>query len=109
MRSAVPPFVAQAFAPDSTQLVPSRTARVVSDAASEPDSGSDIENPANSSPRAIALSQRSFCAGLPWRTSIVVGMALWIESDTATLASAAARSEERRVGKEGRSRWSPYH
>src|SRR2546422_6909499 len=74
MRSAVPPFVAQAFAPDSTQLVPSRTARVVSDAASEPDSGSDIENPANSSPRAIALSQRSFCAGLPWRTSIVVGM-----------------------------------
>src|SRR5256885_10885176 len=28
---------------------------------------------------------------------------------TATPASASARSEERRVGKEGRSRWSPYH
>src|SRR2546430_11875502 len=25
------------------------------------------------------------------------------------LAAAAVRSEERRVGKEGRSRWSPYH
>src|SRR5256885_9643051 len=26
-----------------------------------------------------------------------------------TLRASAARSEERRVGKEGRSRWSPYH
>jgi len=92
MRSAVPPFVAQAFAPDSTQRSPSRTARVRSAAASEPDSGSDSAKPASASPRAIALSQRFFCAALPWRASIVVGMALWIESDTATLASAAAIS-----------------
>src|SRR2546426_10269836 len=30
-------------------------------------------------------------------------------SSSALTVSAAARSEERRVGKEGRSRWSPYH
>ena len=30
-------------------------------------------------------------------------------SDESTLASKATRSEERRVGKECRSRWSPYH
>src|SRR3989337_3500765 len=29
--------------------------------------------------------------------------------EQAVLAGEAARSEERRVGKEGRSRWSPYH
>src|SRR3989441_3408125 len=32
-----------------------------------------------------------------------------LEEVTATHASRATRSEERRVGKEGRSRWSPYH
>jgi len=31
---------------------------------------------------------------------------IWIEPD---LDAALARSEERRVGKECRSRWSPYH
>ena len=30
-------------------------------------------------------------------------------ASTSEAASAAARSEERRVGKECRSRWSPYH
>src|SRR2546426_8593288 len=31
------------------------------------------------------------------------------KGDPATLAMAPSRSEERRVGKECRSRWSPYH
>ena len=30
-------------------------------------------------------------------------------SESTTTTAAAARSEERRVGKECRSRWSPYH
>ena len=34
----------------------------------------------------------------------------WVEHDAkAILASVIKRSEERRVGKECRSRWSPYH
>src|SRR3989454_4358748 len=32
-----------------------------------------------------------------------------LEADEATLNVATGRSEERRVGKECRSRWSPYH
>src|SRR5256885_1130754 len=36
------------------------------------------------------------------------GMAL-TTSDCSELLSPVRRSEERRVGKEGRSRWSPYH
>ena len=31
------------------------------------------------------------------------------ESDTISIAVVGSRSEERRVGKECRSRWSPYH
>src|SRR6266702_1904519 len=46
--------------------------------------------------RRAAVRGPGFCAGLPWRTSIVVGMALWIESDTAMLASAAAISSSAR-------------
>ena len=96
IRSAVAPLVAHALAPDSTHWSPSRTARAESEAASEPDSASDSAKPASSSPRAIGLSQRSFWAGLPCRTSIVVGMALWIATDTAMLASAAASSSSAR-------------
>ena len=33
----------------------------------------------------------------------------FLYSDLASLPSASSRSEERRVGKECRSRWSPYH
>ena len=94
--SAVPPFVAHALAPDSTQSAPSRTAWAQSEAASEPDPGSESANPASSSPRAIGLSQRSFWGGLPCRTSIVVGIALWMATDTAMLASPAASSSSAR-------------
>src|ERR1043166_1922952 len=65
MRSAVPAFVAHALAPFSTQSLPSFVACDCNDAASEPDSGSDSAKPARISPRAIGLSQRSFCSGVP--------------------------------------------
>ena len=63
-----------------------------SDAASEPASGSDNAKPHSRSPPAIGRSQRSFCAAVPWRSSIVAGIALWTPTVTATLASAAASS-----------------
>src|SRR5437667_1927866 len=63
--SAVPPLVAHALVPDSTHWSPARSARAESDAASEPDSGSESAKPASSSPRAIGLSQRSFWRALP--------------------------------------------
>src|SRR5438874_3348983 len=89
MRSAVPAFVAHALVPFSTHSFPSLTACDRNDAASEPASASDNAKPASSSPRAIGFSQRSFCAGVPCFTSMVVGMALWIPMETAIAASAA--------------------
>src|SRR6267142_6104 len=89
IRSAVPAFVAHAFVPFSTQSLPSFTACARSDAASEPASASESANPASNSPRAMALSQRCFCSGVPCFTSIVVGIALWIPTETARAASAA--------------------
>src|SRR5438093_215041 len=89
MRSAVPAFVAHALVPFSTQSFASFVACARSDAASEPASASESANPARSSPRAIGFSQRSFCAGVPCFTSIVVGIALWMPILTAKAASAA--------------------
>src|SRR5881394_3233600 len=89
IRSAVPAFVAHALVPFSTQSLPSLVACARSAAASDPASASDSAKPASSSPRAIGCSQRSFCAGVPCFTSIVVGMALWIPIETAIAASAA--------------------
>src|SRR3989441_2549295 len=89
MRSAVPAFVAHAFVPFSTQSLPSFVACDRSDAGSEPASASDNAKPASNSPRAIGLSQRSFCSGVPCLTSIVVGIALWMPIETARAASAA--------------------
>src|SRR5688572_33221656 len=43
-------------------------------------------------------------------TSVEPSASFYIQSDTArNLAPGASRSEERRVGKECRSRWEPYH
>src|SRR5207249_6965884 len=89
MRSAVPAFVAHALVPFSTQSFPCLVACARSDAASEPASASESAKPASSSPRAIGFSQRSFWAGVPCFTSIVVGIALWMPIDTASAASAA--------------------
>ena len=46
--------------------------------------------------------------------SVTAGMAIYdtmnfIKCDVSTICIGMARSEERRVGKECRSRWSPYH
>src|SRR6266550_1768733 len=89
IRSAVPAFVAHALVPFSTQSLPSLVACARSAAASDPASASDSAKPASSSPRAIGLSQRSFCAAVPCFTSIVVGIALWMPIETAKAASAA--------------------
>ena len=35
--------------------------------------------------------------------------ATWMDLETVILSEVSQRSEERRVGKECRSRWSPYH
>src|SRR6266581_1643452 len=89
IRSAVPALVAHAFVPFSAQCLPSRVACDRSDAAAEPDPASESANPASSSPRAIGFSQRSLCSGVPCFTSIVVGIALWIPTETAMEESAA--------------------
>ena len=88
----MPPLVAHAFRPFSTQPPSVRTACARIDAGSEPESGSDSANPTRVSPRASGLSQRSRWAGVPWRTSIVAGIAFWMLIDTETLASPAAIS-----------------
>src|SRR2546428_7890756 len=77
--SAVPPLVAHALVPDSTHWSPARSARAESDAASEPDSGSESAKPASSSPRAIGLSQRSFWRGVPGPHNRGGGDAVWVE------------------------------
>ena len=62
----------------------------------------------NSRSKTIALGFATFAA------ASLIGYfgALALKTDTATPATAEPtyeRSEERRVGKECRSRWSPYH
>ena len=47
--------------------------------------------------------------GLPPMAIEKVGQDVYVIRGQAGQASAANRSEERRVGKECRSRWSPYH
>src|SRR3712207_7711676 len=48
-------------------------------------------------------------AGLPSTRSSQVGGKSWSQPHQPTVPSSRLRSEERRVGKECRSRWSPYH
>ena len=72
----------------------------------------------------IGLTQKDFAAKLgvslpylnqmennnrPVSTSVVLGLAREFGLDVTELGSGDTRSEERRVGKECRSRWSPYH
>ena len=40
---------------------------------------------------------------------VSISMAIYYQSDAYRLDLSTTRSEERRVGKECRSRWSPYH
>src|SRR5256885_8074144 len=62
-----------------------------------------------------ALLRTSNRRGFPMTTKIYVGNLPYsvtdssLESNFAEFGNVASRSEERRVGKECRSRWSPYH
>ena len=65
--------------------------------------------------RRTALRGAGAVVSLPWLEAMGPRMA-WAEGGTAETAAPnrmaflyAPRSEERRVGKECRSRWSPYH
>src|SRR3989449_5790821 len=51
---------------------------------------------------------RCKCGGSRWRKETDI-LDVWFDSGSSHLAVLDARSEERRVGKECRSRWSPYH
>ena len=42
-------------------------------------------------------------------TIIAINVAVWLITGTPAIMDEVGRSEERRVGKECRSRWSPYH
>src|SRR2546427_11135854 len=55
---------------------------------------------ANTTTSAATRGQASSAVSTHWR---------YIGYRTAAPTTARTRSEERRVGKEGRSRWSPYH
>src|SRR3712207_8755042 len=61
---------------------------------------------------AFAVSIATFAVGVQQENSAVarslVGLSLLL-GIAALITSAGLRSEERRVGKECRSRWSPYH
>jgi len=65
--SALRPEVMNCLAPFRTNLLPTRSARVVIAAASEPAPGSVRQKAPKSSPRARGRRKRSFCCGVPWR------------------------------------------
>ena len=90
--SAWLPVVTQLFVPVSTQSSPSRSARQVSDDASDPASGSLSANAPIFSPRAIGRRKRSFCSVVPKLSSICVGSELCTLINTAVDASATAIS-----------------
>jgi len=58
-------------------------------------------------PRAMAVSMRLAEMGPPWMFGLPAGILAAVSRRM--LARDDTRSEERRVGKECRSRWSPYH
>ena len=62
---------------------------------------------------AECLAQISSELGIPTSTTTLADADLYIisvsDSSVAEVSKLAERSEERRVGKECRSRWSPYH
>ena len=61
----------------------------------------------------ILISQVGICVMIPMFLCMALG--IWLDKKFGTyftlplLVVGIARSEERRVGKECRSRWSPYH
>src|SRR5690349_22245250 len=81
---------------------PTRSARVRIAAASEPACGSVRANAPSASPAIIGGSHRSTCSGVP---QVTTG---YCDRMCTERLTAEARSEERRVGKECRSRWGPW-
>ena len=60
----------QTFCPFTTNTSPSRRARVLRPARSDPASGSENSWHHTSSPRSMAGRKRCFCASLPWAMSV---------------------------------------
>ena len=77
----------------------------------------DAQNPASSSPpdaQRSGLSRRAFIKGVIASGAVVSSTAYLFRAGGEIFGQTSAsgsveRSEERRVGKECRSRWSPYH
>ena len=68
--------------------------------------------PSDSEPETPAPTDPLTGLALEWQGQRPVAVAIENSTDSTTqwgLSSASVRSEERRVGKECRSRWSPYH
>ena len=59
--------------------------------------------------KAIGRASEIVRGRLPRRPVVVVSAMARVTDQLLQMARAAGRSEERRVGKECRSRWSPYH
>src|SRR3989442_2726675 len=55
------------------------------------------------------ITQANLDAGSITNTATASGNGVTSNTATATVTAVQTRSEERRVGKERRSRWSPYH
>ena len=72
---------------------------------------SDILGTLKSVAIAPAELESAFAEGIGFDGSAIEGFSRISESDTIAMPdpSTTTRSEERRVGKECRSRWSPYH
>ena len=64
------------FWPSITHSSPSRTARVLSDARSEPEPGSLKSWHHDSSPRSIGSRNRFFCSSVPWAMSVGPAMSM---------------------------------
>src|SRR5256885_10115474 len=70
-------------------------------------------SPDGTSPPQVALVSKDYFEGFSWRADGLIVGTLWgrhaVVSTTLDRKQPSFRSEERRVGKECRSRWSPYH
>src|SRR5574337_1190421 len=76
-----------------------------------PDVAQDVENMTNTTPASRRVREHESLLALVIFISIVRSAYVFRHNERSTSPpnSLFARSEERRVGKECRSRWSPYH
>ena len=71
--------------------------------------GYDMDEALNEASRCLNCKKPLCHEGCPVNIDIPKFIHEIAEGEVATAAKTAERSEERRVGKECRSRWSPYH